>query len=196
MPGVASVTFDPIPQLSRDLIVIDPPWDFETYSEAGEEKGPRAQYTTMGADAIRELPVGHLARGDCLLLCWATWPTFPLALECVKAWGFAYKSVIVWSKVFPSGKPAMGTGYRVRSLCEPIIVATIGAPIHRPFMGLFAGIRREHSRKPSEFYAMVDDCCPDLTFRADIFARESRPGWSSWGNEADKFDAPALQAAE
>lgn len=184
------VAFDSIPQLSRDLIVIDPPWDFETYSEAGEEKGPRAQYSTMGADAIRELPVGHLARGDCLLLCWATWPALPLALECVKAWGFAYKSAIVWAKVFASGKPAMGTGYRVRSLCEPIILATIGSPQHSAFPGLFEGIRREHSRKPEEFYALVDRCAPGLTFRADIFARTSRDGWIAFGDESEKFAFP------
>jgi N6-adenosine-specific RNA methylase IME4 len=187
-----SWTFDPLPPMGFDLVVVDPPWEYETYSERGIEKGASAQYDCMSPEAVaKAFPVDRLAGGSCLLLCWGTWPLIDRQLACVRSWGFTFKSVIVWEKVFASGKPAIGTGYRVRSMCEPVILATFGEPKHKAFPGLFTGIRREHSRKPEEFYDLVEDRCPRLFRRADIFARTRRPGWSSWGNELDKFAAAA-----
>lgn len=178
--------------LSYDLIVIDPPWAYETYSERGQKKGAATQYETLSCEEIAErFPVGQLAGGDCLLLCWATQTLLDRQIDCVKRWGFTYTSLIVWEKVFESGKSAIGTGYRVRSMAEPIIMATIGQPKHKAFPGLFKGIRREHSRKPERFYELVEDRCPKLFRRADIFARQTRPRWESFGNEATKFDARA-----
>ena len=176
---------------SCDLIVIDPPWDFANYSKAGEAKGPRAQYQTMSMGEVCALPVGHLARDSCLLACWGTWPLIDQQIECVKGWGFLFKTVIVWHKVFPSGKTAMGTGYRARSMAEPVILATTGNPKHKAFPGLFQGVRREHSRKPEEFYRIIDRVCPRLSARADIYVRQTRPGWMGYGNEMTKFDEAA-----
>lgn len=180
--------FAPLSPLSFDLVAIDPPWPFDLYSAAGEEKSPQAQYETMTREEILAMPVGDLARGDCLLLCWCTWPQLELGLAAVRAWGFSYVTTMVWQKVTKNGRPAMGPGYRVRSLCEPCLIAVVGEPRHKPFKGLFPGVRREHSRKPEAFYEAIDRCCPDLTFRADVFARQSRPGWATWGREATKFD--------
>ena len=176
---------------SCDLIVIDPPWDFDNYSEAGEAKGPRAQYKTMPMGEVCALPVGHLARSHCLLLAWGTMPLLDQQIEAVKAWGFIFKTLFIWHKVFPSGKTAMGPGYRVRTMAEPIIVATIGNPKHKPFPGLFTGVRREHSRKPESFYELIDAKCPRLAARADIYVRQTRPGWMSYGDEMTKFDEAA-----
>ncbi|KAA2237701.1 MT-A70 family methyltransferase [Salinarimonas soli] len=175
-----------------NLIAADAPWKYEAYSERGEAKGAGAQYECLEAEEIAaRFPVQDLAEPTCLLLCWATWPLIDRQLACVRAWGFEFKSIFVWQKVFPSGKPAIGTGYRVRSMCEPVIVATRGDPRHRAFPGFFAGIRREHSRKPEAFYELVSRCCPGLRRRADLFARQSREGWDTWGNEATKFDEVA-----
>ena len=149
-----------------NLLCIDPPWDVELYSEAGETKSARAQYDTMPLEEIQALPVRELADVISLLLCWVIAPRLPDCIETIRTWGFTYRSFLHWRKVFRSGKPAWGTGYRVRSLGELIIVATIGAPKHKPFPGDFAGIRREHSRKPEEFYSLVDKCCPRLRRRA------------------------------
>ena len=180
--------FGDLRPLSYDLIVIDPMWDFENYSEKGEAKGPRAQYDCMPPEEIaKQFPVGQLAGGSCLLLCWATVPLIDRQIECIQKWGFVYRSFFAWHKVFASGKTAMGTGYRVRSMIEPVLVATIGEPKHKAFPGLFTGIRRCHSRKPETFYQLVDEKCPRLFRRADIFARTRRPGWEAFGNELDKF---------
>jgi N6-adenosine-specific RNA methylase IME4 len=64
-------------------------------------------------------------------------------------------SEIVWLKRYPSGKARIGTGYRVRTMHEPILVCTVGAPQHKPFPSTFDGVAREHSRKPDEFYDLV-----------------------------------------
>ncbi|GEP09850.1 MT-A70 family methyltransferase [Methylobacterium gnaphalii] len=190
--------FGALRPLSYDLIVADPPWKYESYSVNGEKKGAGAQYTCLPpAEIARQFPVHMLAAGNCLLLCFGTWPLLELQLACIRTWGFTYKSLIVWDKRHPSGKPAIGTGYRVRAMCEPVLLATFGEPQHKAFPGLFQGVRREHSRKPEEFYALVDDRCPHLFRRADLFARVSRPGWEAFGNELTKFDPtpPTLMAA-
>jgi N6-adenosine-specific RNA methylase IME4 len=185
--------FGGLPPLSYDVIVADPPWDFKNYSPAGTAKGADPHYNVMSLDAIKAVPVGLLARGDCLLLLWTCgWAMATgQAPEVARAWGFTPQSEMVWRKLTASGKPRMGTGYRVRTLHEPILVATIGHPAHEPLPSLFDGIAREHSRKPDEFYGIVTEHTPAAMRRADLFARETRPGFDGWGNEHGKFDARA-----
>lgn len=184
--------FGDLRPLSYDLIVIDPPWAYETYSERGQTKGAATQYPTLPDEEIAErFPVGYLAAPDCLLLCWGTQALLDRQIACVKRWGFKYTSLIVWEKVFESGKSAIGTGYRVRSMAEPIILAVMGEPKHKAFPGLFKGVRREHSRKPEQFYEIVEQKAPRLFRRADVFGRQSRPGWDVFGDEASKFDQEA-----
>ncbi|TAV48419.1 hypothetical protein ELI30_08950 [Rhizobium leguminosarum] len=183
--------FDPLLPLYYEHIVIDPPWGFDLYSKEGAKKSALAKYELMNDAQIISLPVGKLASMDCLLCCWATAPQLPLAIECVKAWGFEYKSLLVWRKTTPGGKIRMGTGYRVRTTGEVIVVATLGNPKQTAIpQTIFDGIAREHSRKPDEFYSLCDRVMPHAR-RADVFARESRAGWHSFGNEATKFDEVA-----
>lgn len=186
-----------LPPLSFDIIVADPPWDFENYSAAGTAKGADPHYSVMTLDAIKALPVGQLARGDCLLLLWTCgWAMATGQAQAVaRAWGFTPQSEIVWRKLTINGKPRLGTGYRVRTLHEPILVATIGNPEHRPFPSLFNGVAREHSRKPDEFYRLVLDCTAGALRRADLFSRETRIGFEGWGKEHGKFDEPTAEQA-
>lgn len=182
--------FGELRPLSMDVIVADPPWDFENWSQAGTKKGADPHYCVMSLDEIERLPVGQLARGDCLLLLWATGCMLPQALSVMQAWGFRFVSEIVWHKVTRNGKTRMGTGYRVRTMHEPVLLGVMGSPTHRPFPSYFAGVARQHSRKPEEFYRLVDAHVPAIG-KLDLFSRQSRPGWSAWGNEAGKFDQEA-----
>ncbi|MEP9376180.1 MT-A70 family methyltransferase [Aquabacter sp. CN5-332] len=178
-----------------DVIACDPPWDFELYSEAGEGKSAKAHYATMPLAQIEALRVGDLARGDCLLLLWCCEWIPPAARQRVlDAWGFTYKTTIVWRKTTPAGKVRMGPGYRARTMHEPVLIATAGNPRHTAFPSIFDGIAREHSRKPEEFFAMVEKVAPHAA-RADLFSRQRRHGWDGWGNEADKFDASEQKVA-
>lgn len=183
---------DQLLPFSCDLIVADPPWRFELHNEAtGSEKGPAAHYATMGIDEIKALRIGDLASGDCLLMLWSTGCMLPQCLDVMKAWGFTYKSEMVWNKRTVNGKWRVGPGYRVRTMHEPILLGTIGNPRHKPFPSAFDGLAREHSRKPEAFYDLIDRHAPDLNGRADLFARTRRSGWAAWGNETEKFPVAA-----
>lgn len=110
--------FGDLKMFGYDVIVADPPWDFKNFSDAGTKKGADPHYAVMPLEAIKALPVHELARGDCLLLMWTTgWAIATgQAQEVARAWRFNPISEIVWLKRYPSGKPRMGTGYRVRNI--------------------------------------------------------------------------------
>ena len=184
--------FHAMPMFSFDVIMADPPWSFDNWSEGGNAKNAKAQYECMPTADIKRMPVGHLAAGDCWLWLWATYPMLPEAIEVMNAWGFKYVTAGPWVKRGASGKLAMGTGYVLRSCSEIFLIGKNGEPkTHaRDVRNVLEAPRREHSRKPDEAYAMAEKLFGPGR-RADLFSRESRPGWTSWGNEAKKFDAVA-----
>jgi N6-adenosine-specific RNA methylase IME4 len=190
---VSAWSFGDLPMFGFDVIVADPPWDFQNYSPAGTLKGADPHYDVMTLDAIKALRVGELARGNCLLLMWTTgWAMATCqAQEVARAWGFKPTTEMVWQKRTPSGKARMGTGYRVRTLHEPVLVCTLGNPRHQPLPSSFDGVAREHSRKPVEFYDIVAKHTPGAN-RCDLFSRETREGFAGWGNEHGKFDAEEM----
>lgn len=188
--------FGDLQMFGYDLIVADPPWSFELYSEAGASKSAQAHYATMPLEEIAGLRVGDLARGDCLLLLWCCeWISPGARQHILDRWGFTYKTTIVWRKVTRAGKVRMGPGYRARTMHEPCILATIGNPQHSPFPSVIDGVAREHSRKPEEFYRLAEGATPNAR-RADLFSRQRRTGWEAFGNEAEKFGAKLPEAAE
>lgn len=180
--------FSDLRPLSYDLIMADPPWSFHLWSAKGEAKSAQAQYACMSIADIKALPVSQLARGDSLLWLWCTWPLLREAIETVDAWGFKYVTGGAWAKRTKHGKAAFGTGYRLRSACEPFLIGTIGNPdTTRSVRNLIDGLAREHSRKPDEAFAMAEQLMPKA-FRVELFSRQRRPGWDSWGNQTDAFE--------
>jgi N6-adenosine-specific RNA methylase IME4 len=171
------------------VILADPPWYFRNYSAAGEVKNPAAHYDCMDLPAIKALPVGHLAAPDCALVMWDTAPMLPHALETMAAWGFTFKSAGAWAKQSSTGeKWAFGTGYCFRSAAEFFLLGTIGKPrqMVRDVRNLIVAPVREHSRKPEAMRSACERLWPGP--RLELFARQSAPGWSAWGNETEKFD--------
>lgn len=183
--------FDGLQMFGYDLIVADPPWHFEVRSAKGEGKSPQAQYPCMPTPAICAMPVGHLAARDCMLFLWTTGPKLPDGLDVMKAWGFQFKTTLCWRKVTRNGKIAMGPGYIVRTMHENVLIGTVGEPDYEKALpSVIDGVRREHSRKPEEFYKRVEKFAPHAR-RLDLFSRASRRGWTTWGNEKTKFDEAA-----
>lgn len=202
---MADWPFAPLRPLNYDIIMADPPWKFRLWSKKGEKKSPEAQYSTMSIDDICKLPVGQLGTRDCLLWLWATWPTL---LDCgdpgrrvpsrpshswpgqvMEAWGFRYVTGGVWLKRTTRGKPAFGTGYRLRSACEPFLIGVMGNPFTtRKERNLIEGVRRQHSRKPEEAYQFIERWAPEAMNRVELFSRSARLGWDGWGDEQTKFD--------
>ncbi len=124
--------FDGLSSRRYGTILADPPWRFRNYSAKGEKKNPIAHYDGMSLDAIKALPVSHLAARDSVLVLWATWPLLPQAFEVIAAWGFTYKTGGTWAKQSKTGRRwHFGTGYILRSACEPFLVGTKGQPALR-----------------------------------------------------------------
>lgn len=184
--------FAPLPTFGFDVLVIDPPTEFELYSDKGATKSAAAHYKLMSWEDIARLPIGHLARANAIVLLWACAPTLRKSFALLDAWGALYKTELIWRKLTKNGKPRMGPGYRGRTLHEPILLGVFGdgEQIHEPFPSLFDGEAREHSRKPIEFYDIVRVKTPGLT-RCDLFSRETHEGFSAWGDETTKFDKAA-----
>ena len=193
--------FAPLRPLNYGAILVDPPWPFDLYSNAGNKKSPATHYRCMTIAEIVALPLGHLAAGACLCWMWTTWPHVATgtASLVMKAWGFAPKTGGAWVKRTVTGKLSMGTGYVMRSSCEPFLLGTVGEPIYsgaqRSIRNVIEARTRGHSRKPDEPYRILERMLPDA-WRCELFARQRRPGWDAWGNETDKFKAEADPPAE
>lgn len=182
-------------------ILIDPPWSFRVWSEdTGNGRSASAHYQTMDVDAIAALPISDYAADNCALFCWACWPSFPDALRCIESWGFAYKTMgFVWVKgaglpLFPDDvKDEMGMGYWTRANTEPCILATRGKPERREsgrgVRQVILDKRREHSRKPDAIYSRIEALVDGPYL--EMFARQKKIGWDSWGNETGKFGVAA-----
>ncbi len=188
--GAARIAHWPFPGLeprAYGLIMIDPPWRFELYSEKGEEKSAQAQYRCMSLDDIAALPVRDLAVRDCLLWLWATAPMLPDQIAVMAGWGFRYVTSGAWVKTTVTGKLAFGTGYVLRSAHEPFLIGALGEPdTTRAVRSVVMAQAREHSRKPDAAYAAAEQLVPGVR-RADVFSRQRRAGWDSFGDEIGKF---------
>lgn len=181
--------FENLPLFGFDFIMADPPWEFETYSVKGHEKAPQGQYSCMSIDDIKRLPVNPLARGDAVLWLWATHPMLPQAIDVMSAWGFRFVTSGVWVKRTVKGKLAFGTGYRLRCASEPFLIGVVGNPkTERNIRTVIEGPIREHSRKPEEAFLEAERMMPNAFSRLELFSRQSRLGWTTWGDEAGKFD--------
>jgi N6-adenosine-specific RNA methylase IME4 len=186
--------FDAIPRLRYGLIMADPPWSFDNWSAAGEAKNAKAKYACQGIEWIKSLPVGHLAAPDCMLWLWATNPMLPDALDALRAWGFTFKTAGHWVKRTKGGKLAFGTGYIFRCSGEPYLIGTIGTPSirlrgvpgARSIRSVIEAPVREHSRKPDEAYEAAEILSGGAPM-LEMFSRQPRAGWDTFGDEALKF---------
>lgn len=204
----------PLPAGPFGCILADPPWRFKTYSDKGRGRSPdglsRAaqrqnrpenHYQTMTIDAIKAMPVADVAARDCVLILWYVAPLLPEALDVGRAWGFKYKtSGFTWAKMRRAGSRRdllherpdhklfpMGTGYWTRSNPEQCLLFTRGKPkrLSAGVRELIIAPRREHSRKPDEQYAGIEQLVAGPYL--ELFARAPRPGWTVWGNETTRF---------
>lgn len=177
------------------VLLCDPPWRYQNWSRAGEGKGAARHYDCLTIDELKALRVSagldYVCAPDAACFMWATFPMLREAVDLMEAWGFAYKSGGAWGKTTSTGKIAFGTGYLYRSAAEIWLLGTRGNPKARSksVRNLILAERREHSRKPDQMHADIERLFEGPYL--ELFARESRPGWDSWGNETTKFDAEA-----
>lgn len=198
-------------------VMADPPWRFQNRTgKIAPEHKRLARYPTMELDEICALPVAeHMQdRAHCYL--WVPNALLPEGLQVLRAWGFDYKSHIIWEKIRKDGGPdGRGVGFYFRNVTEMLLFGTRGKDVrtlapgrsqvnfieaperadeiqdeHRePDGDLLKTRKREHSRKPDEQYAIIESCSwgPYL----ELFGRGRRPGWTVWGNQAEDDYKPS-----
>jgi N6-adenosine-specific RNA methylase IME4 len=168
------------PEGEYRCIVVDPPWPMQKIErDLHPIRDATREYGTMAFDDLRALPLP--AAADCHLYLWTTHRFFPAALELAEAWGFRYQCVLTWIKNVGF------TPYSWMYSTEHALFARRGS-LDLLVQGRrldFSAKRREHSRKPDEFYDLVRDVSPGP--RLDMFSREARAGFDQWGNEPDRF---------
>lgn len=172
-------------------ILADPPWQFQNRTgKAAPEHRRLLRYPTMPLDEIMNLPVERLAGQQAHLYLWVPNALLSEGLRVMKAWGFNYKTNLVWSKVRKDGGPdGRGVGFYFRNITELVLFGVRGRmrtlQPGRKQVNLIATRKREHSRKPEELYDLIESCSPGPYL--ELFARFPRSGWRQWGDEMPKW---------
>jgi N6-adenosine-specific RNA methylase IME4 len=176
-------------------ILADPPWQFQNRTgKMAPEHKRLSRYQTMTLDGIKALPVAEAADDTAHLYLWVPNALLPDGLAVMAAWGFNYKSNLIWHKERKDGgSDGRGVGFYFRNVTEVILFGVRGKNARtlqpgRTQVNFLSTRKREHSRKPDEQYALIEACSPGPFL--ELFARGVRPGWSVWGNQADESYEP------
>lgn len=168
-------------------ILADPPWQFQNRTgKMAPEHKRLLRYPTMELKEIIELPVSRLAAARSHLYLWVPNALLKEGLRVMESWGFTYKSNLVWYKIRKDGGPdGRGVGFYFRNVTEVVLFGVKGSmrtlKRGRTQVNILSTRKREHSRKPDEFYDIIESCSPGPYL--ELFARFRRPGWDQWGNE-------------
>ena len=176
-------------------ILADPPWQFQNRTgKVAPEHKRLSRYGTLTVPEISALPVSDIAAPTAHLYLWVPNALLPDGLAVMAAWGFNYKSNIVWHKIRKDGgSDGRGVGFYFRNVTELLLFGVRGKNARtreagRRQVNYMATRKREHSRKPDEQYELIESCShgPYL----ELFARGTRPNWALWGNQAADDYAP------
>lgn len=175
------------------VITADPAWRFQSNSKAKPGRNAMRHYDCMSLTEIEAMPVREIAAEDSVLFMWITGPFLAIGahLPVMKAWGFTPNSMgFTWAKTTSSGAWHFGGGFTTRKNEEFVVMGKRGRSVreHADVRSLIIEPVREHSRKPDDFHKRVERYTSGPY--CELFARESRPGWTTWGLEATLFDEP------
>jgi N6-adenosine-specific RNA methylase IME4 len=177
------------PERKLRTVYADPPWQFANRTgKMAPEHRRLHRYRTMTTDEICALPVRSIVDTPAHLYLWCPNALLPWGLRVMEAWGFSYKTNLVWYKVRKDGGPdRRGVGFYYRNVTELLLFGTRGhlrtfKPARR-IPNIVTSRKREHSRKPDELYRLIERCSPRPWL--ELFARHLRPGWVQWGDEVD-----------
>jgi N6-adenosine-specific RNA methylase IME4 len=177
-------------------VLADPPWQFQNRTgKVAPEHRRLSRYETLTLDEIKNLPVGDIVNPTAHLYLWVPNALLPEGIAVMTAWGFTFKTQLVWYKIRKDGGPdGRGVGFYFRNVTEPVLFGVRGKnartlPPGRRQVNLIATRKREHSRKPDELYPIIEACSGAP--RLELFARGVRAGWRQWGNQADPDYRPS-----
>lgn len=176
-------------------VYADPPWRFQNRTgKVAPENKKLNRYETMSLEDIMSLPVDNITAEKSHLYLWVPNALLPEGLEVMKAWGFEYKSNIIWEKIRKDGGPdGRGVGFYFRNVTEILLFGVKGKkfrtlPPARSQVNILRSQKREHSRKPDEIIPIIESCSPGPYL--EMFARGDRSGWDMWGNQANSNYEP------
>ena len=176
-------------------IYADPPWQFQNRTgKVAPEHKRLNRYPTMKIEDIMKLPVGDVADEKSHLYLWVPNALLPEGLQVMEAWGFEYKTNLIWEKTRKDGEPdGRGVGFYFRNVTEILLFGIKGEKNRtldpgRSQVNLIRAMKKEHSRKPEEFIDLIEKCsnAPYL----EVFARGNRDSWDMWGNQATEDYEP------
>lgn len=169
-------------------IIADPPWQFDNRTARASPENPRVyRYETMSFDELAALPVSSLMNDSGHLYMWCPNAMLQVGLDLLPAWGFAYKTNLVWHKIRQDGRThGGGMGYYFRTATELVLFGVRGnlRTLSRTQTNVICCPPQGHSRKPTSLHAIAEQCSPGPY--VELFARNARDGWCRWGNEADR----------
>ena len=173
-------------------ILADPPWQFQNRTGKVAPEHKRLQrYGTLTLEEIKALPVQNAAAGTCHLYLWVPNALLPDGIAVLSAWGFQYKTNLVWHKIRKDGgSDGRGVGFYFRNVTELLLFGVRGPNARtldpgRSQVNYFSSRKREHSRKPDEQYEIIEACSKGPYL--ELFGRGSRKGWTTWGNQAEEY---------
>jgi N6-adenosine-specific RNA methylase IME4 len=176
-------------------ILADPPWQFTNRTgKVAPEHRRLTRYDTLSMQDIITLPVDQITADTAHLYLWVPNALLPEGMMVLEAWGFSYKTNLIWHKVRKDGGPdGRGVGFYFRNVTEMILFGIKGKNARtldpgRTQVNFLATRKREHSRKPDEQYKLIEECSPGP--RLELFGRGTRNGWATWGNQADDSYEP------
>jgi N6-adenosine-specific RNA methylase IME4 len=170
-------------------VLADPPWQFANRTgKIAPEHNRLLRYSTMKLDEIASLPVNLITTSTAHLYLWCPNALLPEGIMVMAAWGFTYKTNLIWHKIRKDGgSDGRGVGFYFRNVTELILFGVKGMNARtlepgRRRVNLLATRKREHSRKPDQQYEIIETCSPGPF--VELFARGRRSGWETWGNQA------------
>ncbi len=179
-------------RMSCGTVLADPPWQFSNRTgKMAPEHKRLSRYSTLTLEEIKSIPVARACSNESHLYLWVPNALLHEGLEVMKAWGFKYKTNIVWHKVRKDGGPdGRGVGFYFRNTTEIILFGVRGklrtlAP-GRTQVNIIKSKKREHSRKPDELYEIIEACSPGPYL--ELFARgQHSPRWAVWGDQSKEY---------
>lgn len=184
--GPARLPSPPLPKLESQVLYADPPW---SYHNEGFEESATNFYPTLSLKEICDFTdkdgkkVTQLTTDKAVLFLWVTYPLADEGFEVIKAWGFEYKAQMVWIK-----NKTLPIGWWVKPRHELLYIAAKGEAAFPAvkFDSIFEYEATEHSKKPAIVYEWIEQMYTGPYI--ELFARNTRPGWESWGNQVGELD--------
>jgi len=173
-------------------ILADPPWEFKNKTgKIAPQYKKTSRYKTLSLEDIKSLPIERVSSKRSHLYLWVPNALIKEGLEVMDAWGFKYKTNLIWRKIRKDGGPdGRGVGFYFRNTTEIILFGVKGKNVRtrkpgRTQVNVIETRKREHSRKPDELYKIIENCSwgPFL----ELFARGKRKGWTNWGDQSKKY---------